>query len=261
MTLPVFVVAAAALDGAWGVPGANVRLEGREGHHAATVRRLGPGERVEVTDGAGRRVTCRVVSTARDVLDLAAESFTTSSGAPQPRLVVVQALPKGDRGGLAVELLTEVGADVVVPWAAARCVTVWKGERGLRALESWRNTAREAGKQARRDRFCEIHDLASTAEVARLLSAGALPLVLHESASTSLSDVDVPSWGDVVVVVGPEGGLTEAEVEALAAAGGRVVRMGPTVLRTSTAGAAATAVLLSRCGRWSVAAGRDSLGP
>ncbi len=166
--------------------------------------------------------------------------------APSPRLVLVQALPKGDRGELAVELATEVGVDEVVPWVAARCVMQWKGERGERARERWQATAREAAKQSRRSWVPDVAPLHTTRQVAERATGGAV-LVLHEAARTPLTGVDLPAHGDVLLVVGPEGGLTEDELALL---GGTAVRLGPTVLRTSTAGAAAVAVLSARTGRW-----------
>jgi 16S rRNA (uracil1498-N3)-methyltransferase len=164
--------------------------------------------------------------------------------------VVVQALPKGDRGELAVETMTEVGVDVIVPWAADRCVTRWRPERRDKALGRWRATAREAAKQARRARLPEVADLASTEDAAARIAAASLALVLHEEAEAPLSAVQAPVAGDIVLVVGPEGGITDAESERFAAAGGRPARLGPTVLRTSTAGVAAASVLLAATGRW-----------
>lgn len=243
MTLPVFVVDTELLAGN------RVVLDGAEGRHAATVRRLGPGEGVELTDGAGVRVACTVASAERDrlVLDVQSRQFEAE---PAPRLVVVQALPKGDRGELAVEVMTEVGVDLLVPWAASRCVTRWTGDRGRRGRERWVATAREAGKQARRSRFPPVAPLASTAEVGELLRGAALGVVLHEAARQPLAAVTPPAVGDVVVVVGPEGGITADELAAFAATGASAYRLGPTVLRASTAGVAALSVLLARSGRW-----------
>ena len=167
---------------------------------------------------------------------------------PSPRVVVVQALAKGDRSELAVETVTEIGADVVVPWQASRCVVQWRGERGAKSLDRWRSTALAAAKQARRARVPEVTSLATTPEVAGLVAAASLPVVLHEAASVPLSSLQVPDRGDVVVVVGPEGGISPEE---LAAFGVEPVRLGATVLRTSTAGVAACAALLSRTPRWS----------
>ncbi len=167
-----------------------------------------------------------------------------------PRIVVVQALPKGERGELAVELLTEIGADAIVPWAATRCVTQWKGERAERGQRRWADAAHAAAKQARRARFPEIRGLAGTAEVAGLVRAATLAMVLHETARAPISDLVLPPVGDVVVVVGPEGGLTDAELELLTASGATAVRLGPTVLRTSSAGIAAVAALLASSARW-----------
>ena len=245
MSAPVFVVDPARL--ASGL----VVVDGAEGRHAATVTRLGPGEAVVLVDGAGRRGAGLVVSAGRDRVEVEVASVVEDP-APQPRFVVVQALPKGDRGELAVETMTEVGVDAVVPWAASRCVTRWRADRADRAdraLARWRTSARTAAKQSRRSRFPEVTGLASTADVCRLLSAATLGAVLHESAAEPLAGVTLPSAGDVVLVVGPEGGVTDDELGSFREAGAATYRLGETVLRTSTAGTAALAVL-SATSRW-----------
>ncbi len=230
-------------------PGDGVVLDGPEGRHAATVRRLGPGERVDLTDGAGLRLVTTVRAATRDRLDLVVVRRERDQE-PAPRLVVVQALAKGDRGELAVELLTEVGADEVVPWSASRSVVEWRGERGAKALARWRATAREAAKQSRRTRLPVVTEPATTVRIAERLRDAALGLVLDSAGTVPLASVEPPPAGDVVLVVGPEGGATPQELAAFTDAGGRLARLGPTVLRTSTAGAAAVAVLAARSGRW-----------
>jgi 16S rRNA (uracil1498-N3)-methyltransferase len=227
--------------------GDTVELDGEEGHHAARVKRLGAGESVLVSDGRGTLLHCTVRGVRPDGLSLVVDGRTVVQQG-DPRLVVVQALPKGERAELAVEVLTELGADEIVPWAAARSVTQWQGARGERALERWRRTAREAAKQSRRAWVPAVAPLASTAAVAARLQAGC-GLVLHESAPARLVDVPLPATGEVVVVVGPEGGVTGDELASFAQA--TAVRLGDPVLRTSTAGAAALAVLSARLGRWS----------
>ncbi len=147
-------------------------------------------------------------------------------------------------------MLTEVGVARIVPWAASRSVAVWKGERIAKGLARWRSTAREAAKQSRRPWHPEVDDLATTEQVAALVGAAALAVVLHEEAAEPLAGLDVPTSGEVVVVVGPEGGLSDDEVAALTAAGARAVRLGAEVLRTSTAGVAAVSALLARTPRW-----------
>jgi len=224
--------------------GERLVLDGPEGRHAATVRRMRVGEELDLVDGVGTRCTGKVLATTKDTVAVAVTQRVVEP-APSPRITLVQALAKGDRGELAVELATEVGVDTVVPWAAARCIVSWSGERGEKALERWRSTAREAGKQSRRAWFPVVTDPVTTDRI------GALPgllLVLHEAAEETLSAVDLDD--DVLLVVGPEGGITPEELVVLLAAGGRAVRLGPSVLRTSTAGAAAAAVVSSRTGRW-----------
>jgi 16S rRNA (uracil1498-N3)-methyltransferase len=244
MTSPVFLVERGQL-----VAGDRIMLDGTEGRHAATVRRIGVGERVDVTDGEGTLAECRVAAAKKSGLQLEVLARRTEA-VPQPRLVVVQALPKGDRGELAVETMTEVGVDAVVPWAASRCVTQWRPDRAAKALAKWRNAAREAAKQSRRAWVPEVTEPVSTRGVAELLAAAALPVVLDSAAQRPLTSATVPSGGDMVVVVGPEGGISPDELDIFGRAGGMVYRLGPTVLRTSTAGVAAATVLFARSTRW-----------
>jgi 16S rRNA (uracil1498-N3)-methyltransferase len=245
MSLPVHLADSLAGVGA----GALVEVTGDEAHHAVAVRRLRVGERLVLTDGAGTVAEGVVEATGKRVFTVRVEEVRREPR-PAPEVVVVQAIPKGDRGELAVEVLTEVGVARVVPWGAARSVAVWKGERAVKSLARWRSTAREAGKQARRSWFVEVAEPARTADVVSLVAAADLAVVLHEAASTPLASVEVPATGRVVVVVGPEGGLTDEEVDALVGAGAVSVRLGAEVLRTSTAGVAAVAALLSRTSRW-----------
>jgi 16S rRNA (uracil1498-N3)-methyltransferase len=245
MTLPVHLVESLAGVGV----GAVVEVSGDEAHHAVAVRRLRVGEEVVLTDGAGRRVVGEVASTGKRVFGVLVAS-ASSLPRPTPSFTVVQALPKGDRGELAVEVLTEIGVDTIVPWAAARSVAVWKGERAAKSHAKWQATAREAGKQSRRTWLPSVPPLASTDDVVARLSGAALVAVLHEDATTSLASLDVPVDGEIVVIVGPEGGITADELAAFEAAGAHTVRLGSEVLRTSTAGLAAVSALLARTPRW-----------
>jgi 16S rRNA (uracil1498-N3)-methyltransferase len=229
--------------------GSMVEVAGDEAHHAVAVRRLRLGESLVLTDGLGRSVVGHVASTDKRALAVTVASVVDMP-LPVPSVTVVQAIPKGDRGELAVEVLTEVGVARVVPWAASRSVAVWKGDRAAKSLSRWRATAREASKQARRSWFCTVDELATTAEVASLVGSADLAVVLHELGGVPVSSLDVPETGSVVVVVGPEGGLTDDELVTFESAGARVVRLGAEVLRTSTAGVAAVAALLSRTPRW-----------
>jgi len=202
-----------------------------------------------LTDGRGRRLTGPVVSRGKGAFAVEAASLSDTP-APEPRVTVGQAIPKGDRGELAVGMLTEVGVARIVPWSASRSVAVWKGERATRSVARWRTTAREASKQARRTWFAEVGDLATTADVVGLVAQVDVAVVLHEAARGGLDGLAPAEEGAVLVVVGPEGGLTDEELAAFEAAGARAVRLGSEVMRTSTAGVAAVAALLSRTARW-----------
>ena len=220
-------------------------LDGPEGRHAAAVRRIRPGETVVLTDGLGRAITGPVVGAGKQSVTVeVAEQLVEP--APAVRFVVVQALAKGDRGELAVEVLTEVGVTEVVPWQAARSIVRWSGERGVKGLARWRSTAREAAKQSRRLWAPTVAEPIDTAGLAARIAAADVALLLHEDATTPLAAVAPPTAGEVLLVVGPEGGISPDELAALTAAGGRPTLLTPYVLRTSTAGVVACAGLMLR---------------
>jgi 16S rRNA (uracil1498-N3)-methyltransferase len=213
------------------------------------VKRIRVGEHLVLTDGRGESAECEVTSVAKSslVVDVVVRRSTSPA---QPRLVVVQAIPKGDHAERAVDLLTEIGADVIVPWAAERNIVTWKGDRAAKALNRWRSTVHSAAKQSRRVWHPEVLDLHSTQDVAGLVADAAAAYVLHETAVDTLVSRPVPVEGDVVLIVGPEGGVTDDELTLLTSAGAVAVRLGREVLRSSSAGLAAAAALLSRTPRW-----------
>lgn len=244
MSPPLFLVDAVASTGDL------VSLTGPEGRHAGRVQRLRVGEECLVSDGAGWIGSGRVESVTPAGVDIRVTSEQTLP-APTPRFCVVQALPKGERADLTVAMLTEAGVDRIVPWSAERCVARWTGDKVERGRGRWAATARESAKQSRRPFVPDVTRLASTAEVVDLCAAADLAIVMEAGVATRLVDVEVPAAGTVVLVVGPEGGMTPAERAQLTAAGAVEVRLGPEVLRTSTAGPIAAALLQSRTQRWS----------
>jgi 16S rRNA (uracil1498-N3)-methyltransferase len=245
MTAPLFRAPLFRLDP---LPdGDRLRLEGDEGRHAARVRRLRPGEDVVLTDGRGRLVRGVVEAVERESLEVAVAHREFVS-APTPRLVVVQALVKGERSELAVELLTEIGVDEIVPWEAERCVARWSGEKSARR---WSAAAEAAAKQSRRVHWPVVGEPADRAAVVERISRASAAVVLSEDATTPLTSLtSVTDAEEVVLVVGPEGGIAPDELRAFQDAGATSRLLGPTVLRASTAGAAAAAVLLEATGRW-----------
>ncbi|MCO1656654.1 16S rRNA (uracil(1498)-N(3))-methyltransferase [Pseudonocardia humida] len=242
-TAPLFLVESVPASGP-------LLLDGPEGRHAAAVKRLRVGEAVLVADGRGGLGRAEVVAVAKDAVELVVAG-RTALAPPAVRVTLAQALVKGDRGELAVELATEAGVDEVLPWKAARCIARWEpGPRGDKALARWRATVREAAKQARRAWVPSVGEPLTTAALAARVAAADLALVLHESATVGLAELDLPAAGELLLVVGPEGGLSDGEIAELTAAGARAVRLGPEVLRASTAAAVALGALGALTGRW-----------
>ena len=242
MTPPLFVLDSLGA-------GDTLELTGAEAHHAGTVRRLAVGELALLADGRGGLAEARVAEVARDRVRFEVLS-RRQLPPPQPRFTVVQALPKGERAEIAVELLTELGVDEIVPWAASRSVAVWRDEKAARGVAKWRRTALEAAKQSRRGWVPVVAELAGGAAVAKRIAAADLAVLLDAEADRPLAALELPAAGEVLVLVGPEGGLAPEELAAFVERGAQPARLGAEVLRTSTAGAAALAVLSAHAGRW-----------
>lgn len=236
MSLPLFLAELAGV-----VVGGTATVTGDEARHAVAVKRIQVGEHVLLSDGAGRTVTGEVVTAGKQELVVRVDQV---EDAPPPALefVAVQALAKGERSELAVEMLTEVGVRRILAWQAARSIVRWQGDRAAKSLAKWQSTAREAMKQSRRTFLPEV-TAAGTKDVAELLAAVDLALVLHEDATEHIADVDLPRQGRVAVVVGPEGGISPEELDTFQQAGARTVLISDGVLRTSTAGAVAVGQL------------------
>jgi len=229
------------------IVGSTVHLDGDEGRHAAVVRRITVGEVVDLCDGQGSRATGTVSTVGKDWLEVHVDAVTVEQR-PALTITAVQALAKGDRAELAVEMLTEVGVDVIVPWRAEHSVVKWDNTE--KALDKWRRTVREATKQSRRAYIPQVTDMHSTEQILEAIGQADLAVILHESATSPLAQVTVPATGNVLIVIGPEGGISPLELQAFAQEGAKVVRMGASVMRTSTAGAVAAGVILSRTSRW-----------
>lgn len=228
------------------VLGARVEVTGDEARHALQVARVRPGERLSIGDGRGTVVRGAVVEAPQGVLALQVEEVVHEPE-PTPALWLVQALAKGDRDELAVQAATELGVAGVIPWAAERSVSRWEGAKVARGEERWRSIVREAAKQAIRPRVPEVASLASTAQLAAL---DGLVIVLEPTAEVPLTGIALDGAERITLVVGPEGGVSPRELDRLRESGAVAARLGPEVLRTSTAGPAALAVLNARLTRW-----------
>jgi len=226
-------------------------VDGDEGFHAANVRRIRVGEELDLGDGAGTVAHCVVEDVAKGRLT-AKVLDRVSVPSASPRVTVVQALPKSDRSELAIELATEAGADGFLAWQASRCVARWESAAKIdKGMRRWAAVARSAARQSRRPYIPVVDGVVSTAElVQRVRSDGVTAVVLHESAAAKLMELPVAQLDSLLLVVGPEGGIADDEIAALSDAGATAVRLGPTVLRTSTAGAVALGALGALTSRW-----------
>ncbi|GAB3522293.1 16S rRNA (uracil(1498)-N(3))-methyltransferase [Arthrobacter monumenti] len=271
MTNPVFFASPSEL--AQLEAGDTYQLAGPEGHHARTVKRLAPGEPVDIVDGAGRRVSGEVADGGGEALPVRILSVLDEP-LPSPSLVLVQALAKGGRDELAIEAATELGIDAVVPWQADRSIVRWKDTKAAKGRDKWQATVQAASKQARRARVPEVHPHVTGAGLVAFTALADLALILHEEATATMASLSADSaaspvlqaaagrsghpqetsgLGDVpkiLLIVGPEGGISNQEIGTLTDAGAIPVRLGTHVLRSSTAGPAAVSVLSHLLGRW-----------
>lgn len=248
MTAALFLLDAGRLAGA--TPGQTIVVDGAEGRHAATVKRIEPGKPVLLADGSGVVAECETVAADADRLEVRIVAVREEHPG-RPRVTLVQALAKGDRDDQAIEAATELGVDRIVPWQAERSIVQWRGERGAKARRKWEQVVRAAAKQSRRATVPVVAELLDRKRLASLADANAnvALLVLHEDADEALAGLDLSAADEVVLVVGPEGGISPAELDALRDVGARVVRLGPHVLRASSAGPAAISVVMAAT-RW-----------
>lgn len=248
MTLPMFLVP--------DVDARPLEVTGPEARHAVTVKRLGVGEALQLTDGRGGLVTGTIAEAGKDRMRIDVLSSTLVPAAT-PQVTVVQALPKSDRSELAVDLATQAGADRIVPWQAHRCVARWQGAKVAKGQRKWSDAALAAAKQSRRPWVPEVEPLASTADVEdlirRTVAEGGVAAVLHEAEDREFASVGWSAAPAVVFIVGPEGGVSEEELDRFLAAGAVTVKLGPQVLRTASAAMVALSALGALTGRWSAA--------
>ena len=252
MTNPVFHLPAEELSQAR--PGETLDVAGPEAKHAVTVRRMRAGEALDLVDGRGTRAVCTFDSGAKDRMSVTVQEILHEE-ARHPEFTLVQALAKGDRDLQAAEAATELGVSRVVPWQAERSIVRVHADRAAKLMAKWDATLAAAAKQSRRAHWPDLGDWVDTAGLARMIGAESetMWLVLHESADTRWSTPDMSQWGEwprIAVIVGPEGGIGDGELETLCAAGARPVRLGTTVMRSSTAGPAALAALHAALGLW-----------
>lgn len=243
MTLPVFISPT--------IPavGETVVLDGSEGRHAVAVKRMTVGEQLALIDGTGVRAEAEVEQVSGKSQLVARVRSREVCAPPRPRVTIVQALPKSERSELAVDLMTQAGVDHIIPWQASRCIAKWTGPKAAKGQEKWQAAAIAAAKQSRRTTIPTVAPLAHTNEVLQLIAAAPLALVLHESAVGSMKDLNF-DVDELVLIIGPEGGVSPEELESFAHVGAQAFKLGPEVLRTATAGMVALAALGVLTARW-----------
>lgn len=259
MTRPVFLAEDLTPDASSLMAGDHARLAGAEGRHAAAVRRIDAGETLDVVNGSGLRLTCEVTSSDAEGLDLRVVAVSQEDELA-PRLVLIQALAKGGRDEQAVESATEIGVDAVIPWQADRSIVRWNGPKAGRGRAKWQSVARAAAKQSRRARIPEVEEVVDSrrllTRVSRIVEEGGAALICHEEGERRLAALPEAEWErlrgapEVALVVGPEGGVSPEELEALQGVGADVVLLGPHVLRSASAGPAAAVLLSAALHRW-----------
>ena len=255
MSAPIFYISTEEYDAL--TPGATCALSGSEGKHAL-VKRLELGERIDLGDGTGRRALGTVASINADGVSVQVQELREERSVPS--IYLVQALAKDGRDLLAIETATELGVYGVLPWSADRSIVRWKGERAAKAHTKWQNTVTAAAKQSRRALIPEVYDLYSTTDLVELIEEvtgqGSAVFILHEQATERLSAQAAKLAGgenlpeEIYLLVGPEGGISDREVQLFTEAGAHLALLGDEVLRSSTAGSAAMCTLNVVLGRW-----------
>jgi 16S rRNA (uracil1498-N3)-methyltransferase len=221
-------------------------LESDEAHHAIKVMRLKTGEEIKISDGEGNWVSGPISEVGKKNLkiDVTASGIEASK---KPELVLVQALTKSDRNKEMLELVTVAGVDRIIPWQAERSISKWQSN----SYDKWTSSIKEAGKQSRRVNLPKLEKLMSAREITQQISASDCILVFHESANEKFSALDISqNASSVYLIIGPEGGITDKELEIFKSKGGNLVRLGEPVLRSAHAGFAALASIQTKLGRW-----------
>lgn len=262
MTRPVFLAEDLSCVPSSLAVGERATLGGSEGRHAASVRRIGAGEWVDVADGRGLRLTCEVVGADKSSLSLVVREVVQEES-PRPEIILVQALAKGGRDEAAVEICTEIGIDRVIPWASQRAIVQWRGPKAEKGRAKWEGVVRAAAKQSRRAYVPVVEAVTDSRELASWVRAltdeAGAAFVCHEEATQSLGAALARVQGDatdgflparVALIVGPEGGIGPEETTQLVAAGARTVSLGANVLRSSTAGAVALTLIRAAAGAY-----------
>ena len=229
--------------------GTSFTLGGPEAKHAISVRRMTIGESISVSDGSGVKMRGKVTKVKKETLEISIESIEELF-APKSQLVLIQALAKGDRDELAIQACTELGLFGVIPWQADRSISIWKAEKKQKGQARWQSIVTEAAKQSLRAFIQRVEQVLDSQELISALEVFDQVLILEPEADKSITEINPPAEGKVAIVVGPEGGISEQELESFKKAGFSSVRLGRGVLRTSTAGMAAVSYLQAKLGDW-----------
>lgn len=224
------------------------KLSGSEAHHAIKVRRVTEGEIVFITNGEGLVVEAIVLKIESGKSLLLESKQTQQQNQKKPIIAVAQALAKGDRSDLSVELLTEVGVDEIIPWQANRSVSKWD-EKEDKALEKWIQISRESSKQSRRGIFPKITNVLKSPNLVNIFNKFSKVIVLDPDSPKKIIDQIENNLESYLLVIGPEGGIEKEELDLFKKHHAVDARLGDSILRTSSAGAIGASILMSST-RW-----------
>ena len=221
-------------------------LTGDEAHHAVAVMRLAIGEEIKIADGSGNWVSGAITEVGKKSLKIDI-SRRGSENSRKPELIVVQAVTKSDRTKEMLELLTVGGANQIIPWQAERCISKWQSD----SASKWLLLIKEAAKQARRVKLPVLSNEVSTNQLVKLFKESDKVVILPEVASRGISQINLSKDADrIILIIGPEGGISDSEISQLESAGAVSARMGELVLRSAHAGFAALSAIQTSIGRW-----------
>jgi 16S rRNA (uracil1498-N3)-methyltransferase len=220
-------------------------LDDDEAYHAIKVLRVKVGEIIKISNGVNYWVRGPITQIDKRTLKISVEQSGNIEN-ENPQLILVQALTKSERIKEMLELVTAAGVDQVIPWQSQRAIGKWQKDSQIK----WQQSIQEACKQSRRVKLPILKKQLNTKELIDVLQSD-FSIVLHESTTTKFSSLQIPNnISKIYLVIGPEGGITDQEIDSFVKIGSAVVKLGEPILRSAHAGIAALSALQTKLGKW-----------